>query len=158
MNLQITKGMNTMKFEKLAKDILLNVGGKENVQSVMHCYTRLRFVLKDESLANKEVIEKLQGVSGVVKSNGQFQVVIGSEVDEACDAVKKLIGTSDSNVENSKKKVSIIDFVNAVFMPVMGVLCAAGIIKGVLTLLSATGVISDSTTTYTVFMALGEGL
>ncbi|MDB2109697.1 beta-glucoside-specific PTS transporter subunit IIABC [Clostridium paraputrificum] len=147
-----------MKFEKLAKDILLNVGGKENVQSVMHCYTRLRFVLKDESLANKEVIEKLQGVSGVVKSNGQFQVVIGSEVDEVCDAVKKLIGISDSNVENSKKKVSIIDFVNAVFMPVMGVLCAAGIIKGVLTLLSATGVISDSTTTYTVFMALGDSV
>jgi len=55
-----------MDYSRIARDILEHVGGKENVSSVTHCFTRLRFVLKDDSRADKEVVEHLEGVISVV--------------------------------------------------------------------------------------------
>ena len=69
-----------MDYKKIAGDILENVGGKSNIKSVTHCFTRLRFVLKDEKKANKEVVEHLEGVISVVVAGGQFQVVCGAKV------------------------------------------------------------------------------
>ena len=69
-----------MDYNKIAQDILDNVGGKANVKQVTHCFTRLRFILKDESLAKKDVVEHLEGVISVVVSGGQFQVVCGAKV------------------------------------------------------------------------------
>lgn len=83
-----------MKYEELAKQILDNVGGKENINSVFHCITRLRFKLKDESKANTDVIEKLDGVITVVKSGGQYQVVIGNHVPDVYSAVLAVGGIS----------------------------------------------------------------
>ena len=64
-----------------------NVGGAQNVADVTHCFTRLRFVLKNRELANKEIVEKLEGVIQVVEANGQFQVVIGTKVDKVYEAI-----------------------------------------------------------------------
>jgi len=71
-----------MKYEQLAKDIIKNVGGKENVNSLTHCVTRLRFKLKDENKANTEVLKNMDGVVTVIKSGGQYQVVIGNHVPD----------------------------------------------------------------------------
>lgn len=78
-----------MNYSETAKEILANVGGPENVESVIHCVTRVRFVLKDEKKANDEAVKKIDGVMGLIKSGGQYQVVIGNEVDNVFDAVLK---------------------------------------------------------------------
>src|SRR5689334_3734927 len=79
--------VNNMKYEKLSKDILELIGGKENVNSVFHCVTRLRFKLKDESIAKTEEIKNLDGVVTVMKSGGQYQVVIRNHVPDVYAAV-----------------------------------------------------------------------
>src|SRR5699024_115425 len=76
-----------MKYEQLAKDIIKNIGGKENANSVVHCITRLRFKLKDADKANTEVLENMAGVVTVRKSGGQYQVVIGNHVPDVYKAV-----------------------------------------------------------------------
>lgn len=81
-----------MDYNKVAKDILDNVGGKANVKQVTHCFTRLRFVLRDESKAKKEVVEHLEGVISVVVAGGQFQVVCGAKVTKIYDAVVAQLG------------------------------------------------------------------
>ena len=86
-----------MDYGRIASDILANVGGKENVRSVTHCFTRLRFVLKDDSKAKKDVVEHLEGVISVVEAGGQFQVVCGAKVTKIYEAVLPLLG----NIEES---------------------------------------------------------
>ena len=75
------------KYDDLARSILENVGGAENVASVAHCITRVRFKLKDESRANTAKIEALKGVIQVIQANGQYQVVVGNIVEDVYDAV-----------------------------------------------------------------------
>ena len=79
-----------MDYKKLASDIVLKVGGTENIASVTNCMTRLRFKLKDLKKADIEGLKNLKGVQGVVTKNGQFQVVIGTEVGSVCQEVKNL--------------------------------------------------------------------
>ena len=71
-----------MKYEKLSKDIIDAVGGKDNIVSLQHCMTRLRFVLKDESKADDQGIETIEGVLSLIKKGGQYQVVIGTHVHD----------------------------------------------------------------------------
>ena len=90
------------KYSQLAKDIVKNVGGKENINSLTHCITRLRFKLKDESKANDEVLKKMDGVVTVMKSGGQYQVVIGNHVPDVyadvCD-VAGLVGDTQIQID-----------------------------------------------------------
>ena len=84
------------KYEALAKDIVANVGGKENILSLTNCITRLRFKLKDESLANTEVLKKMNGVVTVMQAGGQYQVVIGNHVPDVradVDIVSQVISS-----------------------------------------------------------------
>nr|WP_302046231.1 PTS transporter subunit EIIB [Leuconostoc lactis] len=78
------------KYTELAEDILAHVGGSENVDGLRHCVTRLRFNLKDESLADTEYLQQLDGVVTVVKAGGQYQVVIGNQVPDVYDEVVKV--------------------------------------------------------------------
>ena len=123
-----------MKYEQLAKDIIKNVGGKENVNSLAHCVTRLRFKLKDESKANTEVLKNMDGVVTVIKSGGQYQVVIGNHVPDVYADVAAIGGFQTDNSEEAEEKMSafnkFIDTVSGVFTPILGVLCATGMIKG----------------------------
>ena len=91
-----------MKYEKLAKDIIANVGGKENVNSLTHCVTRLRFKLKDESKANTEVLKNMDGVVTVVKSGGQYQVVIGNHVPDVYANFAAIGGFGSASEEETK--------------------------------------------------------
>ena len=102
-------------YTKLAADIIENVGGKENIESLTHCVTRLRFKLKDESKANDEVLKNMDGVVTVVKSKSidQYMVVIGEHVTDVYNEVLKQLGMSpDAIVDNSKsdkKKQSLLN-------------------------------------------------
>ncbi|MGI8351328.1 beta-glucoside-specific PTS transporter subunit IIABC [Niallia circulans] len=140
-----------MKYEQLAKDIIQNVGGKENVKSVTHCITRLRFKLKDESKANTEVLKDMDEIVTVIKSGGQYQVVIGNHVPDVYKDVVAAGGFSssapvDSEDENQEKQSlfnRFIDIISNIFSPVLGLLAATGIIKGFNALFVAFGWISN---------------
>ena len=71
-----------MDFKELAVLILENIGGKSNVKNVVHCATRLRFTLKDDSKPNTDNIKKAKGVLSVVNAGGQYQIVIGPDVPQ----------------------------------------------------------------------------
>ncbi|MFK4304780.1 PTS system beta-glucosides-specific IIC component [Paenibacillus sp. RC254] len=152
-----------MKYETLAKDIIKNVGGKGNVNSLTHCVTRLRFKLKDESKANTEVLKNMDGVVTVVKSGGQYQVVIGNHVPEVYADVIALGGFQEASSEEvSDEKVSLfnrfIDTISGVFTPTLGVLSATGMIKGFTALFVALGLLTTTSGTYQILNALGDCL
>lgn len=154
-----------MKYEQLAKDIIANVGGKENVSSVVHCITRLRFKLKDESKANTEVLKNMDDVVTVMKSGGQYQVVIGNHVPDvykAVTAVGGFQGQSPVEAEEEGSKGSLfnrfIDMISSIFTPVLGVMAASGMIKGFNALFVALGWISSTSGTYQILNATGDAL
>lgn len=101
--------------EKTAKEIVENVGGAKNVKSLTHCVTRLRFVLKDETIANTSEIEKLDDVMSVLQQGGQYQVVIGPKVSKMYEEVQKLLGhemveeKSSNNDKELEKNRQLID-------------------------------------------------
>ncbi|WP_099221636.1 beta-glucoside-specific PTS transporter subunit IIABC [Listeria costaricensis] len=152
-----------MKYEQLAKDILKNVGGTENINSVFHCITRLRFKLKDEKIANTEALEKMDGVISVIKSGGQYQVVIGNHVPDVYKAVLEVGGISaEGNAEEAVPSGNIfnrfIDMISGIFTPILGVLAATGMIKGFAAMFLAFGWISADSGTYNILYAAGDSL
>lgn len=152
------------KYEKLAKEILENVGGKENIKSLTHCITRLRFRLKDESKANDEALKNNPGVVTVMKSAGQYQVVIGNHVPAVFEDVCSIAGISNdapaAEAEAPKGVLdTLIDIISGCFQPILGPLCAAGIIKGLnalLVFLLGTGFSTSGT--YLVLNAIGDSI
>lgn len=152
------------KYTELAQDILAHVGGKENVSSVKHCVTRLRFHLKDESKADTDYLQKRDGVVTVVKAGGQYQVVIGNHVPDVYDEVLKVGGLADGGSldidEGDGQKGSLfdrfIDVISSLFQPFLGPLAAAGILKGITALLAATGM-EATNGIYVVMNTLGDG-
>lgn len=151
-------------YENLAKDIVKNVGGKENVISLTHCITRLRFKLKDESKANDDVLKNMSGVVTVMKSGGQYQVVIGNHVPEVYADVRPLLGLDDGapKEEEESPKGSLfnqfIDTISGIFQPILGVMAACGMIKGLNALFVAMGLYTDACGGYLILNAIGDGL
>ena len=152
-----------MNRSKMAADILRLVGGKENVASVTNCMTRLRFQLKDHKKADVEALKRLDGVQGVVTKNGQFQVVIGTDVGDVCTELKKLGGFhSDADAQQSNQDGSIVmrffGTLTAIFQPIIPALAGSGMIKALLALLVATHLVSPDSQTYAIFNAFGDAL
>ncbi|MDR2976248.1 MAG: beta-glucoside-specific PTS transporter subunit IIABC [Streptococcaceae bacterium] len=153
------------QYDELAKDILAHVGGRDNVKGLVHCITRLRFRLKDESLADDDYLKAREGVVTVVKSGGQYQVVIGNQVPDVYDAVMKVgkfsFAGGGGSDEEDKVEGSIlakfIDLMSKLFSPVLGALAAAGMLKGLAAVLSVAG-FSTSSGTYLLIQAAGDGL
>ncbi|MBZ2099198.1 beta-glucoside-specific PTS transporter subunit IIABC [Streptococcus mitis] len=133
------------KYTELAQDILDHVGGRDNVCSVKHCITRLRFTLKDEGKADTDYLMQRDGVVTVVKAGGQYQVVIGNHVPDVYAEVLAVgglqgSGTVDVDEGDEIKKNPLdafIDIVSSIFQPFLGPLAAAGIIKGIVAMLTA---------------------
>lgn len=151
-----------MKYEELAKDILDHVGGSENVNSLHHCITRLRFKLKDESKADTDYLKKQEGIVTVIKSGGQYQVVIGNHVPDVYNAVVKAGNLNDGGevpVDEEKGNIlnQFIDIVSKIFQPILGPLAAAGMLKGLAAVLMAAGV-ETTGGTYQLIQAAGDGL
>ncbi|MFC6177379.1 glucose PTS transporter subunit IIA [Companilactobacillus huachuanensis] len=163
------------KYDQLATDIIENVGGVENINSLIHCITRLRFYLKDSSKANDKIIENMDGVISVAKAGGQYQVVIGQAVTDVYDAVISQIGSKFSNddataeaVDQSTNEVhgfwprikqgasNFIGVLTASMIPIIGILAGSGILKGILAALTGFNVLSTTSGTYVLLNAIGD--
>ncbi len=148
-----------MAYEKLVKEILKDVGGKENINGLTHCITRLRFNLKDEEKANTEELKEVPGVVTVVQSGGQYQVVIGNHVRDVYKEFIELSGLStETEVVKEKKGLldSFIDIISGIFTPVLGLLAATGMIKGLNVLFVSLGWFTNTSGTYAILQAAGD--
>lgn len=158
-------------YKKLANQIVTAVGGEGNVISLYHCVTRLRFKLKDVSLAeaNKAQIEQLTGVISVVEANGQFQVVIGNAVADVYDAVmaqfsiKSALGSdddTDQSVEETGQSGNLLtrffNVISSIFNPIILALAGSGMLKAVLVVLTTYNLMSAKSTTYSILSAAGN--
>ncbi len=156
------------KYDGLARIIIQNVGGKDNINSITHCVTRLRFSLKDESKANTDILKETDGIVTVIQSGGQYMVVIGNHVPQVFEAVinvghleskSALAGGGDDDGPKEKQNAfnAFISIITSVFTPFLGVLCACGILKGVLALLTAVGLMNSAGGTYNILYSLADG-
>lgn len=145
--------------EKEAKELLALVGGKENVNQLVHCATRLRFELKDDSLAKKEEIESKPYVLSVVNSGGQYQIVIGPKVTDYFAAVMKLLNLEDNKKsEGAPGKMSLLKIISGAFSPLIPLLAGSGMIKALLMVLVEFGILSDTSSTYAILSATGNAV
>lgn len=124
----------------LARSILDNIGGLDNIESVAHCFTRVRFKLVDEGRADTAAIEALPGVLKVIRANGQYQVVVGDKVDEVYEAVLAHGGFEERPPATAVEKpmglaARAIDLVSGIFQPMIAAFAAAGVMKGLLALI-----------------------
>lgn len=154
-----------MEYHTLAQDILSHIGGRENIVSLVHCATRLRFKLKDNHKADAEGLKKNPDVIMVVESGGQFQVVIGNHVHDVWQAVRSEAGLADelsAATEGEKTGGSVfnhlIDIVSGIFTPFIGILAASGILKGLLALAVVCGWLSVESGTYKIWFAASDAL
>lgn len=153
-------------YTDLATDIVAHVGGKENISSLKHCVTRLRFGLKDESKADTDYLKARDGVVTVVQAGGQYQVVIGNHVPDVYAAVQKVAGISgDGSLdidEGDGPKGNLfdrfVDLISGIFQPFLGPLAAAGIVKGLVAILgTGLGWNSTNSALYAILEAAGDG-
>lgn len=151
------------KYKQLAQDIIKNVGGKENINGLTHCITRLRFKLKDESIANDDVLKNMEDVVTVMKSGGQYQVVIGNHVEAVYKDVVEIIDLDNLNTSSETKKSGSIldkgiDIISGIFQPVLGIMAACGMLKGLNALFVALGLYSATSGGFMVINAAGDAL
>ncbi|OZU88037.1 PTS beta-glucoside transporter subunit IIABC [Virgibacillus indicus] len=153
-----------MKYEKLSNEIIKNIGGENNVDSLYHCATRLRFKLKDEDKVNMDKMNDMEGVVTTVKSGGQVQVVIGQHVGDVYKDImattslqnKKIPdGPEDSNEKNGMLN-NFIDVISGVFTPLLGILTATGVIKGLLALINTFGWLPPESGTVQILTIVGD--
>jgi PTS system beta-glucosides-specific IIC component len=154
-----------MNYSQIAKDIITNVGGSDNIRGLTHCFTRLRFELRDTKKAKKEVIEHLEGVISVVESGGQFQVVLGTKVTKVYEAILPMISLEE-NTAGSEEKGSvwnrILIAISSMFTPMVPAIAASGLLKGLLTIARITasnhGMDITVNQTYILIMAATDAL
>lgn len=152
------------KYEGIAQAIVDNVGGKDNIRSVRHCITRLRFYLKDESLANDEVLKNMDGIVTVMKSGGQYQVVIGNHVAHVYEEVVQYAGigqdtlADDDSDQDANLFNRLIDILSGIFQPFLGVLAASGMLKGFIALAVSLNLMDRAGDTYTFLFQLGDAI
>ncbi|HAP15997.1 MULTISPECIES: beta-glucoside-specific PTS transporter subunit IIABC [Lactococcus] len=149
------------KYEKLANEIVKQVGGKENVASLTNCITRLRFKLKDESKANTDVLKETDGIVTVIQAGGQYQVVIGNHVPDVRSDVDAVLGVLEETEEAPTGSLfnRFVEMVSGIFQPILPALAGAGMIKGLAAIFSfALGANFQASPTYAVLNAMGDGL
>lgn len=159
------------KYEKTAKEVLEAVGGSQNVESVTHCMTRLRFSLRDESVPKDEEVKKIEGVAGTVRSGGQYQVIIGTTVDQVYTALCGMCSLTDmpskgdSHGDKEGKTAGKHSIVNAVFdylsgslTPLIPILLVASLCKTIAAVLGPQllGVIAEQGNLFTLFTFVGD--
>lgn len=150
-----------MDYKKVGKEVLQQVGGKDNVVNITHCATRLRFELVDKKKVNTKQLESIEGVISVVDGGGQYQVIIGNEVQTAFKEIQKEIGTenSKSRKETTEKEnlVSrLISVISTTFTPMIPAITGAGMVKAILAVLTLTGLLSDSSQTYIILNTIAD--
>ncbi|MCD8020319.1 MAG: beta-glucoside-specific PTS transporter subunit IIABC [Clostridiales bacterium] len=156
-------------YDSLTKSIAAYVGGAENVISVFHCATRLRFKVKDEKKVEKNRLEQLEGVISVIESGGQIQVVIGTHVGDVYAALLKNTDIkgqaegddgTDAGADGEKKNpVNLfMETISGIFAPILAAMCGAGLLKGLLILCTTVGVLTSDMGTYRILYAAADGV
>lgn len=150
----------------IAEEVLAAVGGTANIVSVTHCMTRLRFVLKDQSVPDKKKLESIKGVMGTNIAGGQYQVIIGNSVGNVYKELVAVSGVSDTTADykadQEKQKVNpvvaALDFIAGCMTPLFTAIIAGGLIKVLLVIFGPTllGVLSSESDTYILMNALGD--
>ncbi|WDH76054.1 beta-glucoside-specific PTS transporter subunit IIABC [Exiguobacterium marinum] len=149
------------QYKQLAETIVEHVGGKENVKSVFHCATRLRFKLKDESKASAATLKQQDGIITVVQSGGQFQVVIGNNVPYVYKEIVEVGGFQTASTDAEEKTGvfnRLIDVIAGIFTPILGPMAGSGLLKGLLAILVALGLLTQEMGTYVVLNAAADAL
>ncbi|MDL5610104.1 beta-glucoside-specific PTS transporter subunit IIABC [Bacillus halotolerans] len=151
-----------MDYDKLSRDILQLAGGEENVQRVIHCMTRLRFNLYDNSKVDRSQLEQLPGVMGTNISGEQFQIIIGNDVPKVYQAIVRHSNLSDEKSAGSssqKKNVlsAVFDVISGVFTPILPAIAGAGMIKGLVALAVTFGWMAEKSQVHVILSAVGDG-
>lgn len=154
-----------LDYDEVAKNIIANIGGKENVNSVRHCITRVRFKLKDEGKADDNVVKNLEGVISVVHGGGEYMVVIGDAVVDVYDAVCSQLGNSIVDTDGGGKEeekvnpvMKILNIVVGAVGPCLNFICAGGIVKGLLTILQMSGLVQSGSGADVLINAIGDAV
>lgn len=155
-----------MNIKSLAENLLRLVGGESNVETVVHCATRLRFSLRDDAKADTVAIEQLDGVITTVTGSGQFQVVIGNRVAEVYRQLGEISSVLDDHTQSREKPAKrsgsrigqLIDIVSAIFTPLLGAMAAAGVLKGLLNIATSQGWLDKTESTYIILQAASDSL
>ncbi|BBF43454.1 PTS system, beta-glucoside-specific IIB component [Lachnospiraceae bacterium KM106-2] len=152
-----------MNIQKSAQEIIRLVGGEDNIQNVTHCFTRLRFVLKDSGKANKSKLERVEGVVSVVESVGEYQVVCGSKVERIFYAIQDEMGERKLMKEEKATGSAlnnVLQIITQIFTPLIPAIAAAGLIKGLLTaaklIMLQRGVDISTGDTYTILYSASQ--
>ncbi|MGO2853587.1 MAG: PTS transporter subunit EIIC, partial [Tetragenococcus koreensis] len=149
-----------MDYKQTAKEIVAALGGKDNISLLNHCSTRLRITLKNDNKADSAALEKIDGVLGVRK-NVQYQIIIGNDVVEVYQEVNNIVGnisnedTQDGPAQKRSIGSTVLDFIIAVFQPLVPAIAGGGVLKSILLLLAAIGVMDDGSTTYQILDNVG---
>lgn len=152
-----------MNYEKLADDILHYVGGAENIRTLTHCATRLRMEFREKSKVSRNEIEALSGVISVVEHGGQFQVIIGNDVQTVFRKIQKIAGNmgntnAKSNTIKEKKGViaELVSIISTTFTPAIPAITGAGMIKALLAILQLCGVLTSESSTWQLLNTISD--
>ena len=156
--------MTPMDYSKTAAAVLKGVGGEHNVSSLVHCATRLRFVIKDDSKIDKAAVKAAPGVIATAEAGGQYQVVIGNEVPEVFAEIAKIAklagpsanATSASDAPKGNLLNRFIAMISAIFTPLVWALAGTGLLKAFLAAAVTFGWLDNTTTTYVILNALSD--
>ena len=150
-----------MNYQDTARQIIDRIGGKQNVLSLFHCITRLRFLLKDNDKADRASLEALDGVMGVNISGDQFQLIIGNDVEPLCKALLAVLPDLDNAARPTKRRnpVSVVlEGLSSIFSPIIPAIAGAGILKGMLALMVAMQWVETTNQTYQILLAISDGV
>ena len=154
-----------MDYKQLAAVILEKVGGKENLDKVLHCATRLRFTLKDVDKADTDALKKTKGVLSVINAGGQYQVVIGPDVPQVYQEVvalgnfeiaKPVDAPADEPKKKQSKLSSVLEYIASMFQPIIPAITGAGLLKALMALGTVTGLLDSASQTYIILNAIAD--
>ncbi|MFW6680143.1 beta-glucoside-specific PTS transporter subunit IIABC [Lacrimispora sp. AGF001] len=157
--------MAKKNYDELAKQIVASVGGAGNVNSLIHCATRLRFQIKDPAKVDKKRLSQTEKVITVVEAGGQLQVVIGNAVGDVYDTILATSSIKAGDMDTDDKKSSDKNIINmfmstvsGIFAPILGAMSGAGLLKGLLILFTTMGWLSTDMGTYRILFAAADGV
>ncbi|WP_128102205.1 PTS transporter subunit EIIC [Paenibacillus sp. DCT19] len=156
-----------MNNKETAQQVIKLLGGRENITTHLHCVTRLRFNVKDDSKTVMDEIKSVPGVMGTAVQNGQYQVIIGTNVEQVFNEVDHILKSenlSDQNAEPQiskpqKRKISlnaVLDVISGIFAPILPALVAGGILKGIIAIILSLGWVSESSSTLALFNLISD--
>ncbi|MBE6115253.1 MAG: hypothetical protein E7187_00320 [Erysipelotrichaceae bacterium] len=153
-----------MDYKKTAARIVELVGGKENITTHTHCMTRLRLGLADKSKAKEEELKKLEGIQGVVYKGGQYQIVIGPDVDQLYNELAVLVPNAEAkevveeNLDEQKETIwnTVLSYISGSVTPALPVLIGSGMISAILALCANVFKVDTAGMTYTLFNTLAN--